>query len=276
MLDLAFAQIVQLRPPMPILLQIFRDSFREQDVPAIAAIHHSLRHVDAWPGDIRAPTDIGYLADRAAVNTHSHWEVGMCFKRLRDLECAPRGLFRAIAKDQRHPIARRQLHELLVSRFAHLRRPEHDFGELAQALSLPLDQKLRITNDIDEQDMTDLEGDCLSASGAMDQAPFPRGEETCRLTSDRFIISGPVSSLPMRVAGTPDHCESDPRPDRSSGTGSKPTNQRGMAEQPLKILIASFACLVRASISASPVKAIEPPKASFSGGSKTQPIVARA
>ena len=49
-------------------------------------------------------------------------------QRLGDLERAARRLFRAVTKDQRHPVAGRQPDELFVGRVAHLRRPEHDLG----------------------------------------------------------------------------------------------------------------------------------------------------
>ena len=45
---------------------------------------------------------------------------------LGDLERTARRLFRAVMKDQRHPVAGWQPDELFISRVAHLRRPEHD------------------------------------------------------------------------------------------------------------------------------------------------------
>ena len=49
---------------------------------------------------------------------------------LGNLERTARRLFRAVTKDQRHPVAGRQPNELFVGRVAHLRRPEHDFRQL--------------------------------------------------------------------------------------------------------------------------------------------------
>ena len=60
-------------------------------------------------------------------------------------------------KDQRHPVAGRQPNELFVGRVAHLRRPEHDLGQLVEALLLLFDQELRVTDDVDEEDVPDLE-----------------------------------------------------------------------------------------------------------------------
>ena len=76
---------------------------------------------------------------------------------LGDLERTPRRLFGAVTKDQRHAVAGRQPDELFVSRVAHLRRPEHDLGQLAQPLLLLFDQELGVTDDVDEEDMPDLE-----------------------------------------------------------------------------------------------------------------------
>ena len=77
-------------------------------------------------------------------------------ERLGNLERAPRRLFRAMAKDQGHPVARRQPNELFASGCAHLRGGEHDLSELVEPLLLFLDQELGVTNNVDEQDMPDL------------------------------------------------------------------------------------------------------------------------
>jgi hypothetical protein len=45
---------------------------------------------------------------------------------------------------------------LFVARFAHLRRPEHDRGQLPEALLLLLNQELRVTDDVDEEDVTNF------------------------------------------------------------------------------------------------------------------------
>jgi len=88
-------------------LQIIRDMFGEQYVTGIAAIHHSLRHVNPTTGDVRASADISYFTDRSAMNSHSYRNVGMGLERLRNLECALRGFLRAIY--ERPAPCRRQL-----------------------------------------------------------------------------------------------------------------------------------------------------------------------
>jgi hypothetical protein len=46
---------------------------------------------------------------------------------------------------------------LFVARIAHLRRPERDLSELVQPLFLLLVQEFRVTDDVDEQDMSDFQ-----------------------------------------------------------------------------------------------------------------------
>ena len=138
-------------------LQIIRDMFGKQNVTAIAAIHYPLGHVNPTTGDVGAAADISYLAHRPAMNSHPNGNVGMGLKRLCNLERALRRFLCAIAKDQRHPIAGRQPNELFVSRVAHLRCPEHDRCQLAEALLLFLEQELRVTDNVDEENMPDLE-----------------------------------------------------------------------------------------------------------------------
>ena len=155
-LDLAFTQVAQTRRPLPGMHQIIRHVLGEKNVPGVAAIHHPLRHVDAGPGDVGASAHVGHLAHRSAVNAHAHRKFRMLLKRFGNLERAPGRFFRAVAEDQRHPIAGRQPNELFVRRFAHLRRREHDLSELVQPLLLFLVQELRVTDDVDEEDMPDL------------------------------------------------------------------------------------------------------------------------
>ena len=145
MLDLAFAQITQPRRPLPVLHQIIRHMLGEENVPGVAAIHHPLRHVDSGPGKIDAPSHVGHFAHGPAVNAHPDRNFRVLAERLGDLERAARWLFRAVMKDQRHPVAGRQPNELFVGRIAHLHRPEHDFCELAEALLLFFDQELGVS-----------------------------------------------------------------------------------------------------------------------------------
>ena len=156
-LDLAFPQVAQTGRPLPGMHQIIGHVLGEKNVPGVAAIHHPLRHVDAGPGDVGAPAHVGHLAHRSAVNAHAHRKFRVLLERFGDLERAPGRLFRAVAKDERHSITGRQPNELFVRRFADRRRREHDLSELVQPLLLFFDQELRVTDDVDEEDVTDLE-----------------------------------------------------------------------------------------------------------------------
>ena len=67
----AFAEIMQERLPVWVLLEIFGDVFRKQDVSGIAAIHHPLRDVHSGAGNIRPLIHVDHPADRPAVNAHA-------------------------------------------------------------------------------------------------------------------------------------------------------------------------------------------------------------
>ena len=109
------------------------------------------------PGEIGASAHVGHLAYRSAVNPHPHRKFRVFLERFGNFERAPGGFFRTVAKDERHPIAGRQPNQLFVRRFPHRRRREHDFNELVQPLLLLLVQELRVTDDIDEEDMPNFE-----------------------------------------------------------------------------------------------------------------------
>jgi hypothetical protein len=91
------------------------------------------------------------------VNPHPRRKFGVLLERFGNLERASSRFLGAVAEDQRHSIASRQPNELFVGRVAHLRRPEDDFRQLAEVLLLPFDQELRVTDEVDEEDMPDLE-----------------------------------------------------------------------------------------------------------------------
>ncbi len=156
-LDLALTEVAQPRRPLPRMDQIIRHMLGEKNVAGVAAIHHPLRHVDAGPGDVGASAHVGHLAHRSAVNAHPHRKFGVLLERFGNLECAPGRFLRAVAEDQRHPVAGRQPDELFVGRFPHRRRRQRDFNELVQPLLLLFVQEFGVTDDVDEQDMPDLQ-----------------------------------------------------------------------------------------------------------------------
>ena len=99
---------------MPGMHQIIRHVLGEKNVPGVTAIHHPLRHVDAGPGEFGAPTHVGHLTHRSAVNAHAHRKLRMFLQRFGDLESAAGRFLRAMEKNQRHAITSRQPNELFV------------------------------------------------------------------------------------------------------------------------------------------------------------------
>ena len=78
-------------------------------------------------------------------------------KRFGNLERAAGRFLRAVTKDQCHAITGRKPNQLFISRRAHLRCPEYDLGKLVQPLALFFDEKFRITDNVDEQHMPNLQ-----------------------------------------------------------------------------------------------------------------------
>ena len=107
MFHFGFTEIVQKRPPASRIFQVLRDVFRKQNVTGIAAIHHSLRHVDARARDIGPPVHIDHFAHRSAVNSHPHLNRGCSLALATHLQRALRRFLRAIPKDECHSITSR-------------------------------------------------------------------------------------------------------------------------------------------------------------------------
>ena len=74
-LDFAFAEILQVRPPLAMLLEVFGYMFGKKDVPGIAAVHHPLGDVNSTAGQVRPVVYIGDFVHRTAVNAHAQTEV---------------------------------------------------------------------------------------------------------------------------------------------------------------------------------------------------------
>ncbi|HEY4272365.1 MAG TPA: hypothetical protein VGM65_10190 [Candidatus Udaeobacter sp.] len=116
--------------------QIIGHVLRKKDVPGVAAIHHSLRHVDAGPGDVGAPAYIGHLAHPSAVNAHPHRKFRMLLQCFRNLQRAPGRFLHAAMENQRHSVARRQPDQLFVRCLPHRRGAKDDLRQLIQPLLL--------------------------------------------------------------------------------------------------------------------------------------------
>src|SRR2546428_8090607 len=71
MFHLAFTELVQVRPPLAVMSEIFSNPAGKENVAGIAAIHYALRHVDSGAGDVGAPIYVANAVDRATVHAHS-------------------------------------------------------------------------------------------------------------------------------------------------------------------------------------------------------------
>ena len=93
------------------------------------------------------------------MNAHPYGKFRVLPERFGNLERAPGWFLRAVAEDQRHPVAGRQPDELFLRGLAHLRGGQHDLSELVKPLLLFLDQELRVTNNVDEEDMPNFKAE---------------------------------------------------------------------------------------------------------------------
>ena len=72
----AFAEIMQIRLPLVVLLEIFGGVLRHQNVTGVTAIHDALSDVDAGAGNVRLLVQIGDFVDRTTVNAHADPDPG--------------------------------------------------------------------------------------------------------------------------------------------------------------------------------------------------------
>ena len=175
---------------------------RSKDMPGIAAIHHPLGDVEVpAPAMLALLVQVGDFADRPAVHAHADSNLGMRLtSALRDLRSAQqrRRYHDLVRKTElRRTVAGRQPHELLIGR---LRQQNSQRGTMFTELAQPLAfcssiKRLGITDDVDEQDVSDLSRRLRSGSGAIDHcqprcighrdlvniAPLQLGEEVVDL-----------------------------------------------------------------------------------------------
>src|SRR4029077_1647096 len=99
---------MQARLPVAVLLKVFRHMPGEEDVTSIAAVHHSLRDIDAGASNVGLLIKIADLINWPAMNAHADVQFGMAFQRLSNFYCAQDWRFRTGAKDERTAISCRQ------------------------------------------------------------------------------------------------------------------------------------------------------------------------
>lgn len=69
-LHLTFTKVMQMWLPMAVLLQVFSDTLREQDVPGISAVHYALRQIDPDASHIRSVIHVHDAANWSAMYAH--------------------------------------------------------------------------------------------------------------------------------------------------------------------------------------------------------------
>src|SRR5438094_286628 len=160
MLHFAGAKIMQEWSPLFIFFEVFSDTLRKQNVPGVPAIHHPLRHVEAGPGEIGSFVYINNPANRSAVHPHPKLETRMLFQNAADFHRALCRPFRTRVKYQRHSIPGGDFKQTARG-FGSLKLfgRANDLGQLINHRVLVVNRKLRITDNVDEQDMRNLELD---------------------------------------------------------------------------------------------------------------------
>src|SRR5207249_9667704 len=137
-------------------------AFGEKKLPGVAAVHHPLRHIKTGTGKVGLAVHIDHAADWATVHSHSKSYLRVVFESAADLERAFHWLFRALVKNQRHPVTGRNFNQ--AARAFSLLKLLGGANALSQVINrraLIVNRQLRVANDVDEQDVGDLELDFL-------------------------------------------------------------------------------------------------------------------
>ena len=138
------------RPPLFVSLKIFGDVSGDKNVSGIGAVHHALRHIKTGPGKVGLAVHIDHAADWATVHSHSKSYLRVVFESAADFEGAFHWLFRALVKNQRHPVSGRHPDQS-TPRFGGPKTfgVSHDLIQLLEQLNLLIDQQFRVTDHVD-------------------------------------------------------------------------------------------------------------------------------
>ena len=160
MFPFAFAEIMQIRLPLVVLLEIFCGMFRNEDVTGIAAIHDALGDVDPGAGNVRLLVQIGDFVNRTTVDAHAHPNLGMTLECLGDFLGAKYRCLRVVTESKRAAVTGRQSQQLSFSfSGAVLLGPPHDLAQLLYLSALLVNAQFGIAHDVDEKNMGDLQSD---------------------------------------------------------------------------------------------------------------------
>lgn len=77
MFDFIRPELPETIAPLGELIKNLRDGAGHQDMPGIAEIHHTLRHIDATANDIHLFLDIPVTANRTHVDAHAQFDIWM-------------------------------------------------------------------------------------------------------------------------------------------------------------------------------------------------------
>ncbi len=77
MFPFAFTEIMKVRMPLVVLLEVLGGVLRHKNVTGVPAIHDALGDIDAGAGNVCLLVQIGDFVDRTTVNTHANLDFGM-------------------------------------------------------------------------------------------------------------------------------------------------------------------------------------------------------
>src|ERR1043166_681595 len=98
---------MQIRPPVSRLSKVLRHSIRQEDVPAISAVHYAPGKIDSSSCDVCSIIHVENFINWPAVNAHPKLQLRIFLQLFADLHRTPHRRFGTIKKNQGHPIANR-------------------------------------------------------------------------------------------------------------------------------------------------------------------------
>src|SRR5438094_7670824 len=149
-LHFTLTDIVQVWLPVPIMNKVLGYMRGQKDVPGIAAIQHTLGHINSGAGYVRFVVHIGYPINRPAVNPHPYLKQRMTMKCSANFQSASHRLFRAAKEKQRHSIAGWHSNKFVAC----LRNPKtfgctNDLMQPLQPFHLLVHKQFRVTDNVD-------------------------------------------------------------------------------------------------------------------------------
>src|SRR5205085_10502555 len=199
------AKVVQERSPLFVFFQILGDVFGDKNVSGGPASHHPLRHVEASTREIGMTVHIDHAAHRTAVHAHPKLQAWMFFKGATNFDCALRWRFLTGVEDQCHAVAGWNFYQPTRSfGFLVLIRTADDFRQLINYCPLLVNRKLRVTNNVDEQDMRDFEPNLLFNLGghAMNLPEIKTIDNSAsgRRSRPKVALSDIIRSVPVNFS----------------------------------------------------------------------------